>query len=233
MRVHLSEKECSQELVGQSLHAGLFQLLSLKLFSHWQMRDITNEAICRLYLACKRNSCFPGKLPTDAGDDNVSILVILQSLGLIGSSIDSAMTQDLESPILAKHVAPNTSQSQFQSLSPTVGPLHFLSRVSSEGTTNFAGHMDLNAIPPIDNDLVFNKSYIMPHLPEVAMNYDIPGRSESFGRTSLPSGDQVHLYSEHCLSYHQYGISTLPTLETPPLEDLMPPWPGTDASLLA
>ena len=48
-----------------------------------------NEGIRRLYLACKRNSCFPGPLPevpnADGDDNNVSIHAILQCLGLIPS----------------------------------------------------------------------------------------------------------------------------------------------------
>ena len=54
--------------------------------SQWQMRDIMNEGLRTLYLACKRNSCFPGQLPEVAGDDddnNVSIHAIIQGLGLI------------------------------------------------------------------------------------------------------------------------------------------------------
>jgi hypothetical protein len=54
------------------------------------MYDIMNEAIRKLYLACKQNSCFPGPLPkaTDTDDENVSIHTILQCLGLIENMPD-------------------------------------------------------------------------------------------------------------------------------------------------
>lgn len=47
------------------------------------MLNLSNEAIRRMYIACKNNECFPGDLPTDEHDRNVSIHAILQGLGLL------------------------------------------------------------------------------------------------------------------------------------------------------
>lgn len=66
--------------------------------SHWQMRDITNEAIRRMYVACKNNSGFPGQLPPQhEGDDDgdVSIHAILQGLGLISNDETDTPQYDL------------------------------------------------------------------------------------------------------------------------------------------
>jgi len=66
--------------------------------SHWQMRDITNEAIRRMYVACKNNSGFPGQLPPQhEGDDDsdVSIHAILQGLGLISNHETDTQQYDL------------------------------------------------------------------------------------------------------------------------------------------
>jgi hypothetical protein len=47
------------------------------------MLNLSNEAIRRMYVACKENDCFPGDLPTDEYDRNVSIHAILEGLGLL------------------------------------------------------------------------------------------------------------------------------------------------------
>lgn len=49
------------------------------------MRDITNEALRRMYFACRDRSGFPGKMPAGCDDDDadISIHAILQGLGLI------------------------------------------------------------------------------------------------------------------------------------------------------
>jgi hypothetical protein len=55
--------------------------------SHWQMRDVMNEALRRMYIACKSQSGFPGKMPagSDTDDYNVPVQAILEGLGLIPS----------------------------------------------------------------------------------------------------------------------------------------------------
>ncbi len=49
------------------------------------MRDITNEALRRMYIACRNRNGFPGVMPAESedNDDDVSIHAILQGLGLI------------------------------------------------------------------------------------------------------------------------------------------------------
>jgi hypothetical protein len=51
------------------------------------MRDVMNEALRRMYIACKNRSGFPGEMPaSDDNDDNqVSVQAILEGLGLIPS----------------------------------------------------------------------------------------------------------------------------------------------------
>ena len=47
------------------------------------MLNLSNEAIRRMYWACKENDCFPGDLPVDEDDRNISIHAILGGLGLL------------------------------------------------------------------------------------------------------------------------------------------------------
>ena len=49
------------------------------------MRDVMNEALRRMYIACKSQSGFPGKMPagSDVDDYNVPVQAILEGLGLI------------------------------------------------------------------------------------------------------------------------------------------------------
>lgn len=51
------------------------------------MRDVMNEALRRMYIACKSQSGFPGKMPagSDIDDYNVPVQAILEGLGLIPS----------------------------------------------------------------------------------------------------------------------------------------------------
>jgi hypothetical protein len=48
------------------------------------MRGIANDALRKLYLACKRRSGFPGNMPAtvDSNENEISVHAILQ--GLIG-----------------------------------------------------------------------------------------------------------------------------------------------------
>jgi hypothetical protein len=63
----------------------LFDLLTrnLSCYSYLQMLNLSNEAIRRMYVACKKSDCFPGDLPVDERDSNVSIHAILEGLGLL------------------------------------------------------------------------------------------------------------------------------------------------------
>lgn len=47
------------------------------------MLNLSNEAILKLYAACRDSHCFPGEMPTDEQDQNVSIHAILKGLGLL------------------------------------------------------------------------------------------------------------------------------------------------------
>ena len=64
----------------------------------WQMRDISNEALRTLYVACKRNSGFPGKMPvrSDSNDSVISTHAILQGLGLITTEAENGISYNDE-----------------------------------------------------------------------------------------------------------------------------------------
>lgn len=52
-------------------------------YSYLQMLNLSNEAIRRMYIACRDKGCFPGHLPIDGHDRNISIHAILEGLGLL------------------------------------------------------------------------------------------------------------------------------------------------------
>ena len=62
--------------------------------SYWHMREIENEALQRLYWACRKGSNFPGLLP-DETDGAVTTHAILRGLGLIGPEEDEFVLQEL------------------------------------------------------------------------------------------------------------------------------------------
>ena len=64
------------------------------------MRDVMNEALRRMYIACKSQSGFPGKMPagSDIDDYNVPVQAILEGLGLIpGLEAESASFESFDS----------------------------------------------------------------------------------------------------------------------------------------
>jgi len=69
------------------------------------MREITDEALQRLYWASKQGQVFPGKLPSEANGP-VTTNQILEGLGLVDSSKDDDM--------LPKPVVNEETSSQFQ-----------------------------------------------------------------------------------------------------------------------
>lgn len=56
-------------------------------YSYWQMREITDEAIQRLYWACRKRAGFPGVVPRES-NGIVPTSAILHGLGLIGPHMD-------------------------------------------------------------------------------------------------------------------------------------------------
>jgi hypothetical protein len=69
-------------------------------YSYLQMLNLSNEAIRRMYIACKDHDCFPGDLPIDEHDRKVSIHSILEGLGLLTDGMlpfDTAVSPSDES----------------------------------------------------------------------------------------------------------------------------------------
>src|SRR2546423_7970631 len=82
------------------------------------MRDITNEALRKLYLACTHRSGFPGRMPTgvDNNDNEVSAHAILQGLGLVTTSPDDVFSLEREAPARDNQHTVGKKQHRAQSL---------------------------------------------------------------------------------------------------------------------
>ncbi len=209
MYVHPQEKQYSQELVSRSTHTNC-QLSMLTCFSHWQMRDITNEALRKLYSACIRNSCFPGKLPTDVGEDNVSIHVILQGLGLITATGEYTLSQCVETSVNDIELASLGTSHQFR---PPTSTGSLSSHLSGIALNDLPNSLDLSAVAFIDNDFGLGESFVMPFVPELPASEPSLGQTEQTVPAFLPVPNPVSLYSVQSLSYHKHRMALLPTLE--------------------
>jgi hypothetical protein len=64
------------------------------------MRDITNDALRKLYFACEHRSGFPGNMPAtmDSNENDISVHAILQGLGLIKASSEDVFSRDNKDP---------------------------------------------------------------------------------------------------------------------------------------
>ncbi|KAH0845774.1 hypothetical protein AYO21_11092 [Fonsecaea monophora] len=56
--------------------------------SYFQMREVTDAALQRLYWACRRRTGFPGDIPDESKGGGVSTTDILQGLGLLTPNLD-------------------------------------------------------------------------------------------------------------------------------------------------
>jgi hypothetical protein len=65
------------------------------------MRDITNDALRKLYFACEHRSGFPGNMPAtmDSNENDISVHAILQGLGLIKASSEDVFSRDSKDPV--------------------------------------------------------------------------------------------------------------------------------------
>jgi len=66
-------------------------------FSYWQMREVTDIALQRLYWACRTKSDFPGEIP-DESTGTVTTEAILKGLGLIEATPDGSGLSPKASP---------------------------------------------------------------------------------------------------------------------------------------
>src|SRR3954462_14488198 len=87
------------------------------------MREVTDEALQRLYRACRSNSGFPGDIP-DESQGPPSTTTILDALGLMQPSLEhTGSTENLHRPISTSlpngttHI--DASKPQHQAMTPS------------------------------------------------------------------------------------------------------------------
>jgi hypothetical protein len=198
--------------------------------SYLQMLNLSNEAIRRMYLACKDNGCFPGDLPTDEHDRNVSIHAILGGLGLL---TDGMLPSD--TPISPS----DDSGSRRQSQSTTSGRYPRASSGSSD--------------PSIDN--IDTSSFENTNAFPSSMSAHSSTSHHSFDDSLVPPTTQMHSFdssqqrratgppSWRNLDFLSFGSqnTTIPlvSLASATSNDIQPlgndflfPWPGTFAAAI-
>lgn len=196
------------------------------------MRNITNEALRRLYFACKRNSCFPGKLPVEQPDETISIHVILQSLGLITSTNESTFTQDAENLVDGSDDEHDILETQEQFVSPlsTDPPLSPQSNLATGAAGSLLDSFSSNAPTNANGSMTFGDLLAMTD------NNGITGMTNfTSGQTGQywsipPIEDQVNMYSQQSISYHKHRMSMAPEIPVQQHDDFLPPFRGSYAS---
>jgi hypothetical protein len=156
------------------------------------MSDITDEALRKLYVACTRNSGFPGKMlvGTGSNDDDVSTHAILQGLGLITTSTEDVSSyssktihQDSEHTVWEMH---HRSKSSPSSESPST-----LQSVSFRNdTASLISCHPSNAMVPADCCATFREPLQGPHSLELTRLEECGGPSQQWV-AGLPHADQL------------------------------------------
>jgi hypothetical protein len=146
-----------------------------KYASHWQMRDITNDALRKLYLACKRRSGFPGNMPVtvDSNENDISVHAILQGLGLVKASPEDVFSQDSKDPVQNIERPVREAQHRGQYSPSTSASVSSRSRSSSSYTdTSLISPHHVNTTLPDTNRLSFTNPSQAP--------YNLEGVESSF-----------------------------------------------------
>lgn len=188
-----------------------------------------------MYVACKHNSCFPGKLPSmaDEQDDNISIHVILQSLGLIPPSNEDALPPDVEfivkRPGFDGDETTYGSQRRAQSFSSTDHSASPPSTLPCDGPVPFS----YSDVTPPDDWLAMNTMFsTVSDEPEPMTNIDFHSQmGQAFSYS--PTVQQLNHYSLQSSRYHKDRMSLVSELEDIPAVDFLPSWPGTFAAASA
>lgn len=192
------------------------------------MLNLSNEAIRRMYMACKDNDCFPGELPVDKHDRNVSIHAILRGLGLLTDGM-----LPFDTPPSPSEESGSRRQSQRQVSGRP-------SRAAS-GSSNFS--MDGVDISTYDSINTFPSRHFA-HSSNSHHNLDDFSMSPNTQTHSFPSSHQSHLSHDsgppflHNLDYLSFGtqnahmpVVTLAGTNTnnmqPLRNDFLFQWPGT------
>lgn len=89
LRVHCSKRPRGQELVSRYRLCEEYCLLSVA--SYCRMREVMEEAIQRLYWACRQGSGFPGDIPEESAG-SLTTDTILRGLSLIDPADDGCAT---------------------------------------------------------------------------------------------------------------------------------------------
>jgi hypothetical protein len=137
------------------------------------MRDVMNEALRRMYIACKSQSGFPGKMPagSDVDDYNVPVQAILEGLGLIpsveaeGVSFESFDGSDRDRNVghfgeISKSSIPSQATANIvpgMARGPAATSLRALSRNSDNSTTTSSF-----VVPTVRKDS-FQPAMALPH----------------------------------------------------------------------
>lgn len=194
------------------------------------MLNLSNEAIRRMYIACKENDCFPGELPTDEHDTNISIHAILEGLGLLtdgmlpfdtpvspsdesGSRRQSQSTNSVRPP-RADSGSSNPSLDGVDNSSMTNNGIAFPSSQSVRSSASYQSFEELALSPPQANAMDSNQ----PHHdggPPFLHNLDY-----------LSFGPQNHTMPMASLA------GTTNNVIQPPRNDFLFPWPGTFAAAM-
>jgi len=151
------EELCQQELVR--IYLERIHPILIIYASHWQMRDITNDALRKLYLACKRRSGFPGNMPAtvDSNENDISVHAILQGLGLIKASSEDFFSRDSKDPVQNTEHPVHEAQHRGQCLPLTSASVSSRSRSSSSytDTSSLTSPHHVNTALPDTNRLSF------------------------------------------------------------------------------
>ena|SRR5882757_10204516 len=88
MYVYHEKRARGQELVSKAKSRPKIRSSNLS-SSYWRLLDVIDEALQRLYWACREKSDFPGQIPNES-IGKVTTHSILDGLGLIGPELDEA-----------------------------------------------------------------------------------------------------------------------------------------------
>lgn len=191
------------------------------------MLNLSNEAIRRMYLACKDNDCFPGELPLHEHNRNVSIHAILGGLGLL---TDGMLSFDTPNSLSDE----SSWRRPLQSNAPGHPPR------ANSGSCNPS--MDVFDTPPLHNAYAFPSSN-SAHSSTSHHSFDDPPMSPMTEAPSFDCVQSAHYTGPpflHNLDFLSFGPqnTSMPMISPPstnrnvmqPLRNnFVFPWPGTFA----
>lgn len=203
---------------------------NLSCCSYLQMLNLSNEAVRRMYHACKDNDCFPGDLPTDEHDRNVSIHAILGGLGLltdgmlpfdtpISPSDESGSRRQSQSTASGRHPRANSGSSN-----PSIDSIN---TSSFEDTNAFLSSMSVHSPTSHQN---FDDPPVSPTTQMPPFDSSQQGRTT--GRPSWHSLGSLSFGSQNT-TLPMVGLAGANSHVMQPLRNnSLFPWPGTFAAAM-